>query len=373
MTRDGAHGPPVAVPFLDLGRQVDALRSELAVAMAEVLNGHRFVLGPRVVAFEETFAAWCGAAHCVGVGSGTDALALALQAVGVKSGDEVIAPANTCVPTVSAIESLGATPVLADVDPATFTLAPGSAAAVRTDRTRAVVPVHLYGLCADVDALRVALPGVKVVEDAAQAHGAELCGRRAGVLGDAAAFSFYPTKNLGALGDGGAVVTNDSGIAERVQRLRVYGERERYISVEPGRNSRLDEIQAAVLLIKLAHLDAWTERRQALAGQYERMLAGARLGLPAVPEGRSHCWHLYVVRVTSRDAVQKRLAAHGIGTLIHYPRPVHAHPAYRHLAQEGLTESERLSGEILSLPLYPELRDEELTAVATCLVDAVSA
>lgn len=360
------------IPFLELGRQVDALREELDGAVSSVLDEGRFVLGPRVAEFEQAFADWCGAGYCVGVASGTDALALALQAVGVRSGDEVIVPANTCVPTVAAVESLGATAVLADVDQRTFTLSHESVIATRTERTRAVVPVHLYGFCADVDAIRDAAPGLRVVEDAAQAHGAELRGRRAGTLGDAAAFSFYPTKNLGALGDAGAVVTNNSDVAGRARLLRAYGERERYTSVLSGRNSRLDEVQAAVLLVKLRYLDAWTERRRAIAARYENLLAGRRLTCPVEPDGWRHAWHLYVVRVGDRDEVRRRLASRGIETLVHYPRPMHGHPAYTALAHPGLEKSEQLAREVMSLPLYPELRDDEVESVAFALSEALS-
>src|SRR5581483_11367189 len=279
-------------------------------------------------------------------------------------GDEVIVPANTCVPTVAGVEAAGAVPVLADVDPVTWTLDPRAAAAAVTERTRAVVPVHLYGLCADVDALRDL--GLKIVEDAAQAHGAELRGRPAGTLGDAAAFSFYPTKNLGALGDGGAVVTNDPEVAAAARSLRVYGERERYRSAEHGWNSRLDELQAALLLVRLARLEEWTERRRALARCYDEALPQNLAGQPE-PDGFRHVRHLYVVRSPERDELRRRLAERGVETLVHYPRAVHQHPAYQSLARPGLEESERHAAEVLSLPLYAELTDEEAETVAAAL------
>ncbi len=346
---------------MELARGVAALRRDLDAAICAVLARGQFVLGQEVAAFEAEFAAYCGAREAVGVASGTDAITIALRAVGVEPGDEVIVPANTCVPTVAGVEAAGAVPVLADVDPETWTLAPAAAAAAVSERTRAVVPVHLYGLCADVDALRGL--GLKIVEDAAQAHGAELHGRRAGTLGDAAAFSFYPTKNLGGLGDGGAVVTNDADVAAAARSLRVYGERGRYESVRAGWNSRLDELQAAVLRVKLARLDDWNERRLELARRY-----GA-LALPRqrVPEGRRHAYHLYVVRSGERDLLQRRLAAAGIETRVHYPRAIHQHPAYAALAADGLGESERLAAEVLSLPLYPELTDDEADAVVAAL------
>jgi dTDP-4-amino-4,6-dideoxygalactose transaminase len=351
----------VKVPFLELTRGVEAVREELDAAIGTVLTKGRFVLGEQVAAFEAAFATYCGATEAVGVASGTEAITLALRAVGVEPGDEVIVPANTCVPTVAGVEAAGAVPVLADVDPETWTLDPESAAAAVTARTRAVVPVHLYGLCADVDGLRPL--GVKIVEDAAQAHGAEVGGRRPGTLGDAAAYSFYPTKNLGALGDGGAVVTNDPAVAAAVRSLRVYGERGRYESVRRGWNSRLDELQAAILLVKLRHLERAVERRQALARRYEKL----DLGRQRVPDGFRHAYHLYVVRSPERDELRRRLAARGIETLVHYPRAVHQHPGYAGLARAGLGASERLAAEVLSLPLYAELTDEEADAVAVAL------
>ncbi|MBV8079327.1 MAG: DegT/DnrJ/EryC1/StrS family aminotransferase [Actinobacteria bacterium] len=346
------------VPFADLSRGVAAARPELDEAIGAVLDGGRFILGDHVARFERAFADWCGAHDAVGVASGTDAIALALRAVGVGSGDEVIVPANTCVPTVAGVEAAGAVPVLADVDPATWTLDPASAARVVTARTRAVVAVHLYGLCADVDGLREL--GLKVVEDAAQAHGAELRGRRAGTLGDAAAFSFYPTKNLGAFGDGGAVVTNDPDTAALVRSLRVYGESARYESVRRGWNSRLDELQAAILLVRLGHLDASLARRRELVRRYEAI----PLPRQPVPEGFGHAYHLYVVRSADREALRRRLADAGVETLVHYPRAVHQHPAYAALGHAGLGESERLAAEVVSLPLYAELTDAEADAVA---------
>lgn len=354
------------MPFLSLARQVKVLRQELDEAVASVLEAGTFILGPRVEEFERRFADYCGVRHAVGVASGTDALELALRAAGVGPGDEVITAANTCIPTVAAIETAGATPVLADVDEETATIDPAALAGLVTERTRAVVPVHLYGQCADMDPILelAAERGLKVVEDAAQAHGAGYRGRPAGALGDAAAFSFYPTKNLGALGDAGAVVTNDSSVAERVRMLRAYGERSRYDSVAQGRNSRLDELQAAVLTAKLPHLDERNARRRELASLYTERLATTSLRLPAEAGGRRHAWHLYVVRSPRRDELRAELAAAGIGTAVHYFRAVHQHPAYAHLGTADLGRSERLAAEVLSLPLFPELTDDEAALVA---------
>ena len=359
------------VPFLDLRRRVEALRPELDRALGSVLDGGRFAGGPVVEELERRFAAFCGARHAVAVASGTDAIEIALRAAGVGSGDEVITAANTCVPTVAGIERAGATPVLVDADLDSRTLDPASLAGAVTERTRAIVPVHLYGRCADMEPILAFARerGLLVIEDAAQAHGAEHAGSRAGSLADAAAFSFYPTKNLGALGDGGAVVTNDDGIAERARLLREYGEDERYHSVLHGSNSRLDPLQASVLLVGLDRLEGWNARRRELAAFYLDALHGAELSLPADdPHGR-HAFHLFVVLAARRDELRGRLAERGIETLVHYPRAVHQHPAYASLARPGLLErSERLAAEALSLPLYPELTDAEAEAVAAAVL-----
>jgi dTDP-3-amino-3,4,6-trideoxy-alpha-D-glucose transaminase len=348
----------VNVSFLDLSRSVYALRAELDRAVAGVLDEGRFVLGPTVESFERAWSEATGAAHAVAVASGTDALALALRAAGVSLGDEVITAANTCVPTVAAIEAAGAAPVLADVDERTWTIDAGQVADVIGPRTRAVVPVHLYGRPAEHDVYAVADEhDVRVVEDAAQAHGAP---RGSGV---AAAYSFYPTKNLGSLGDGGALVTDDEWLADRARRLRVYGEEEQYRSVEPGVNSRLDALQAAVLNAKLPYLERWNRRRRELAEYYLEALAGCTLRLPA--DSPDHVWHLFVVRSDDRDSFRRELAERGIETAVHYPRAVHEHPAYAHLGRMGgFAVAEALAREVVSLPLYPELKDTEAEAVA---------
>jgi dTDP-4-amino-4,6-dideoxygalactose transaminase len=361
------------VPFLDLARHVAAVREEIDEAIGDVLDSGWFVLSPHVASFEGSFAASCGVRHAVGVASGTDALTLALRAVGVGPGDEVVTVANTCVPTVAGIEAAGATAVLADASPDTWTLDPESFADAVTSRTKAVVPVHLYGRCADMDAIgEIARDrDLKVVEDCAQEHGAHMGGRPAGSVGDVAAFSFYPTKNLGALGDGGAVVTNDDEVASRLRRLRVYGENERYSSIESGWNSRLDSVQAAVLERKLSHLYAWNTRRREIAAAY-----GAAFGeLPLVTQPRDdgHVYHLYVVASQDRDGLRQRLAERGVETLVHYPRAVHQQPAYARLARPGRLEtSERLCRQVLSLPLYPELTAAEVDAVIEAARDALA-
>ena len=362
------------VAFLDLARRIEARRSDLNRALAAVLDESRFVLGSESERFEAEWAEYCGARHALGVANGTDAIGLALEALGVQPGDEVVVPANTCVPTIAGIEAARGVPVLADVDPVSRTLDPAALEAALSERTRAVVLVHLYGQCGSMDDVCAIARGhgLKVLEDAAQAHGAEYGGRRAGTLADAAAFSFYPTKNLGALGDAGAVVTDDPDVAERVARARCYGERTRNESVTKGRNSRLDTLQAAALRVFLPHLDAGNARRRELAAFYGTALEDLDLELPAEMEGRRHVYHLYVVRTKARELLRARLAERGIETLVHYPRPVHAHPAYTQLAQPRLEESESLAREVLSLPLYPELRDDEAQAVAFQVREALS-
>ena len=357
----------MSVPFRDLVRQTEAIRPELDEALDRVLRSGRYLFGEELERFEAAFAAYCGVSDVIGVGNGTDAVSIALQAVGVAAGDEVITAANTCVPTIAAIEHAGAVPVLVDADLATRTLDPAQVERAITPRTKAVLPVHLYGLCADVQALTeiASRHGVAVVEDCAQAHGAEIDGRRAGSFGLAAAFSFYPTKNLGAIGDGGAVATSDEHVAERARLLRNYGERGRFEHILRGRNSRLDALQAAVLTVKLARLDRWTARRREIGARYQAALADTPLRLPADVDGRRHAYHLYVVEAGARDAFRAALGAAGVETSVHYPRPVHLQPAYRELGRgRRLPVSERLAGTVVSLPMFPELADDEIEHVA---------
>lgn len=360
------------VPFLDLSRHVASLRAELDAGIAGVLDSGRFVGGEPVERFEREFADWIGAGHAVGVASGTDAIEIALRAVGVGPGDEVITAANTCIPTVAGIEASGATPVLVDAERDSMTIDPERVAAAVGPRTRAIVPVHLYGRCADMDAILsiAAEHGLKVVEDAAQAHGAGWAGRPAGTMGDAAAFSFYPTKNLGALGDGGAVVTNDAEAADVARTLRSYGEVAQYETVRRGTNSRLDTLQAVLLSIALRHVDAWTERRREIAARYSKVAVDGGLPAPSDPPGGRHVYHLYVLPAAARDAFRARLADAGVQTLVHYPRAVHQHEPYRDIARVGdLGVSERLAAAVVSLPLYPELTDDEVAIVADALTN----
>jgi dTDP-4-amino-4,6-dideoxygalactose transaminase len=370
-----------AIPFGNLARQQASLAEELADAFRRVLGSGWYILGQEVSAFEQEFAAYCGAAYCVGVASGADALYLALAALDIGPGDEVITVANACTYQVAAILQTGARPVLVDIDPARATLDPARLEAAITPRTRAVLPVHLYGRMAAMPAIQRSAErhGLAVVEDAAQAHGAWLpdstgAQQRAGAWGTCACFSFYPTKNLGALGDGGVVVTSDASLAERLRRLRQYGWSSKYVASETGgRNSRLDELQAALLRVKLRHLDAWNSARRERAAWYAEMLASTPLHLP--PDEAGHVYHLYVIACEARDDLRSHLAAAEIGSDIHYPVPAHLQPAYRSTpallrpAEAGtLPHTERQARRILSLPLYPELARAEVERIAAAIV-----
>jgi dTDP-4-amino-4,6-dideoxygalactose transaminase len=352
------------VPFLDLEAVYAELEAELDEAVRRTLSSGWYVLGREVAAFEAEFAAYCEARHCVGVANGLDALHLIMRALGIGPGDEVLVPSNTFIATWLAVTYAGATPVPVEPDDQTYNLDPGQLEAAINERTRAVIPVHLYGQPADMDAINeiAARYGLKVIEDAAQAHGARYKGRRVGALGTAAAFSFYPGKNLGALGDGGAVVTDDAALAERVRLLGNYGSRTKYVHELPGFNSRLDELQAALLRAKLPRLDEWNERRRRAAEFYCQTLEGvAGLRLPRVPAWAEPVWHLFVVRHPERERLRAHLAAAGVGTIIHYPCPPHLQPAYAKLgyAQGQCAVAERMAAEVLSLPLGPHLRAAE--------------
>ena len=362
------------VPFIELKRQYEAYREEIDAAVARVLARGWYILGEEGRAFETEFAAWVGAAHAVGCGSGTDALQLALAAVGVKHGQEVIVPANTCVPTVAAIEGAGAVPVPADVDSHHLTLDPASVEAHITERTGAILPVHLYGHACDMDPLLglAKKHDLRVIEDCAQAHGARYRDRPCGTMGDAAAFSFYPTKNLGALGDAGCVTTNDADIAARVTQLRNYGQSDRYHHVIQGFNSRMDEIQAAVLRVKLPHLHQANGVRREHAAYYHAHLGGLGLVLPEPAPWAWHNYHIYAIRTPHRAELENQLRDHGIGTIQHYPVPIHLQPAYAHLGyREGACPvAERACEEVLSLPIYPELTKEEADTVVRAVREA---
>jgi dTDP-4-amino-4,6-dideoxygalactose transaminase len=356
------------IPFLDLVPRHREIEAEATAALARVMSGGAYILGREVAAFEAEWAGYCGVRGAAGVNSGTDALALALVASGaVRKGqrDEVITSALTAGYTALAIKSAGGVPVFADIDPQTYTLDPRAVEKAITPRTRALVPVHLYGQMADMAAIGeiAARYNLTVIEDAAQAHGARLCGKRAGAHGQAAAFSFYPTKNLGAYGDGGAVTSNDMALIERVKTLRQGGHYAALQTGIEGRNSRLDELQAAVLRIALQHLDEWTRRRQSIAETYTAAFRGTRLGLPLARAPEAHVYHLYVVAHPERDALRAHLEASGIATMVHYPFLLHQQPLFRRSEQPPLPVAERVAGRILSLPLYPQIKQAEVRAV----------
>ncbi len=360
------------IPLVDLKAQYAAIRSEVNAAIQEVLDDTSFILGGQVDAFEREFADFCGVKHGVGVASGTDALHLALRALDIGPGDEVIVPAFTFIATTLGVTLAGATPVLADVRADDALLDSDKLARVITSRTKAIIPVHLYGRCADMKRIREVAVGhnLKVIEDAAQAHGATFDGKPAGSFGVAAAFSFYPGKNLGAYGDAGAITTNDDALAERLRLLRNWGSRRKYHHEEPGLNSRLDTLQAAVLRVKLRHLPRWNESRRKVATLYDEVL-GRRPNyqLPANRPNSTPVYHLYAVRSKQRDEILARLHQNGIHAGIHYPFPIHELGAYRHLAGAGtdLSESEAWARECFSLPIYPELSEDQVRRVVSVL------
>ncbi len=370
-------GGACLIQFNNLRAAEASLADEIRTAAIRVLERGWYVLGPEVEQFEAAFADYHGVGHAVGVASGTDAIELALRAAGIGPGDEVITVSHTAVATVCAIERTGAKPVLVDVDPTSYTMDPAAAEAAIGPRTKAIVPVHLYGHPADMPALAAITQrhGLLLIEDCAQAHGARLGGRLVGTLGHLGAFSFYPTKNLGACGDGGAVITRDSQLAARLRRLRTYGQASRYRHLERGVNSRLDEIQAAILSVKLKHLDEHNAIRRVLAARYDRLLE--HVVRPTVRGSQAetyHVYHLYVIRHPDRDALQARLRGRGVETLVHYPVPVHLQEAYADLGYRGgdLPVTERVAGEILSLPMYVGLSMAEADAVARAVNEAAA-
>jgi len=362
----------LSIPFLDLQAPYLELQDELDAAYRRVMTAGWFILGPELEAFEEEFARYCGAEFCVGVANGLEALHLILRAYDIGPGDEVIVPGNTYIATWLAVSYAGAQPVPVEPREETANLDPERIAAAITPRTRAILAVHLYGQPADMDAIMVLAErhGLKVIEDAAQAHGARYHGNRTGSLGHAAGFSFYPGKNLGALGDGGAVVTSDAELAQKIAVLRNYGSRRKYHNEEKGFNSRLDELQAAFLRVKLRRLDEWNERRTALASHYLAGLKGATVSVPAVPSWADPAWHVFVVRSAQRDALQRHLRKQDIATLIHYPVPPHRQPAYTELGipAGSLPVTERLHREVLSLPIGPHLQHDQVDSVVSAVL-----
>ena len=362
------------VPFVDLTAQYASIKPEVTAAMNEVLDSASFIMGPQVSAFEEAFARYAGSRYCVGVESGTAALKLAFEALGVGPSDEVIVPANTYIASAIAISATGAIPVLVDMDDA-YLIDTAAIELAVTPRTKAILPVHLYGQAVPMQPiLDVARAhGLRIVEDAAQAHGAYWQSRRVGSIGDVGCFSFYPGKNLGAYGDAGAIVTDDEAVYERVKLLRDFGQKKKYEHLVKGDNCRLDSIQAAVLNVKLRYIDEWNERRLANAKRYDALLAATGFPVPARLTDKGHVYHLYVTEVPDRAEVQARLAARGVASGIHYPIPIHLQPAYRELgrARGSYPKTEAAAERILSLPMYPELSDEQITYVVDSLAEAV--
>jgi dTDP-4-amino-4,6-dideoxygalactose transaminase len=362
------------VPQFDLTAQYAAIGAEIRTAIDRVLSSQQFVLGREGAALEQEIATLCGVAHGVGVASGTDALILALRASGVQVGDEVLLPTFTFVASGSAVSTLGARPVFADIRPETYNVDPAELERRVTPRTRAIIVVHLYGLAADMDPVLAFAKArqLPVIEDNAQAIGASYKGRRTGSFSDAACLSFYPTKNLGAYGDAGMVVSDSTEIAARIRTLRNHGQTEKYRSSEPGWNSRLDEIQAAVLRVKLRHLSEWQRARRSNAAEYTRLLQQVPGVMPPLePEGFEHVYHQYTIRTERRDALQQHLAARKIGTTVYYPHPLHLQPLYASLGHKrgDFPHAERATQEVLSLPMYPELRKDQIARIVEAIVE----
>ena len=355
------------IPFLDLAAEQAALRPELDAAWRRVLDGNALILGPELRAFESEFAAYCGTTHALGVGNGLDAITLSLRALGIGPGDQVIVPAHTFVATWLAVMAVGATPVACEPAPGTYNISAAMVAPLLTPKTKAVIAVHLYGHPADPSALADLCRdwSIFLIEDAAQAHGATHQGQPMGSFGQIGCFSFYPTKNLGALGDGGAVVTSDDALAAKLSLLRNYGAREKYYTDEIGTNSRLDELQAALLRVKLAHAPRFTTLRRTVAARYSAALADIPgLTLPATPQSDDPVWHLYVIRTQHRDALRAHLTERGIATGLHYPVPVYRNPPFAAFAPAHETETDRISAEAVSLPFWPMMPDAAVDRTA---------
>jgi len=363
----------IKIPFFELRRQYASIKPEMDKAISKVLESGQFIMGEELKSFETEFAKYVGAKHAIGVGSGTDALFISLLAMGMGSGDEVITAANTFVATAYTISHTGAKPVLVDIDESTFNMDPAKLEKAITKRTKAILPVHLFGLPADMNPIMEIAEkhGLTVLDDAAQACGATYKGRKVGSIADVGAFSFYPTKPLGAYGDGGMITTDDDGISKRVELLRNYGQTEKYHHLVKGFNSRLDEMQAAILRVKMKHLEQWGSSRRKNAALYNKLLNGSGVITPVEPAGCKHVYYLYVVRSKNRDGLQKYLASNGIGTMVHYPIPIHMQPAYNEMGwrKGDFPAVERSAFEILSLPMYPELKKEEIEEIAACVKD----
>jgi dTDP-4-amino-4,6-dideoxygalactose transaminase len=360
-------GSPLEVKFFDLQRQYKSIEDEINGAISSVLSSGRYVLAENVDAFEHEFAQYLGVKYVVGVASGTEAIQLALMALGIGRGDEVITIPNTAVPTISAVSLAGATPVLCDIDPSTLTIDVDKIQGKISKNTKAILPVHLYGMPVDMKGLLAIAEnmGIPIIEDACQAHGASINGKKVGSFGILGCFSFYPTKNLGCYGDGGAVVTNDEDLYDKLKLLRNYGQRDRYIHEIKGLNSRLDELQAAILRVKLKKLDGWNLQRIKLAGYYDKMILNENVIKLPRDDNLTNVYHLYIIRHPRRDKLMQYLAQNGVQTLIHYPIPIHFQRSYAELGSEGdFPISEKACSEVLSLPLYPELKEAELEYIS---------
>ena len=359
------------VPFADLRALHAPLRAELTEVFERVVDNNSFILGPEVQNFEKAFASYVGVEHCIAVNNGTTALQLALMALGIKEGDEVITAVNTFIATAEAISAVGARPVFVDVDPRSCNMDPEEVAQAITPRTRAIIPVHLYGQCADMDPLMdlASKHGLPIIEDACQAHGAEYKGHKAGSMGVMGCFSFYPGKNLGALGEGGAVVCSDPSLAQKMQMLRDHGSVRKYEHSFPGYNLRLEGLQGGFLAVKLKHLDKGNDQRQAAAGLYDMLLQDSEILTPAVMPNSKHVYHLYVVQTEDRDGLKQRLAERGIETGLHYPVPLHMQEAYRHLSDKTFPVAESLARRILSLPMFPTITREQVEYVCSAVLE----
>jgi len=361
------------IPLLDLVAQYNTIKPEIDAAIQEVLNSAKFILGPNEITFEQEAAQYLGVKHAVGVASGTDALVIALRALGIGPGDEVIVPAYSFFATAGTVLTVGATPVFVDIDPKTYLIDIEQVSRAITQRTRAIIPVHLYGQAADIDEINkiAAEHGLKVVEDNAQAFGATYHGTHTGALGDLGCLSFFPSKNLGAYGDAGMVTTNDDKLAELVTMLRTHGWKKKYFPELLGYNSRLDEMQAAILRVKLKHVDAWNTRRREIVEVYNAHLGTAGIAIPTVAPDRTHVYHLYIIRVKNRERLKEQLKQRGIASEIYYPQPLHLAAPCRELGwvEGSLPVAEQAAQETLALPLYPEMTDEQINEVITTVIE----
>jgi len=364
------------IPFFDLKSLNYEIKEEIKQAISRVINSGHYIGGDEVESFESEFASYCNVNECIGVGNGYDALHLSLRALGVKQGDEVIVPSNTYIATWLAVSNCGARPVPVEPDPKTYNIDPSKIECKITSKTKVIIPVHLYGLPADIDEIinLAKRYHIYILEDAAQAHGAVYKGRRIGCHGDAIAWSFYPSKNLGAMGDAGAVTTHDRNIAERIRLLRNYGSNSRYMNDIKGFNSRIDPIQAAILKVKLKHLDKWNSRRAYIASYYSTQLFGTEIETPFIPSWAESAWHLYVIRYSKRDYLQKKLLDEGIETLIHYPVPPHLQKAYSNdipIINTDLKITSELSQQIISLPIWPHLNEDQLNFITKTIKNTI--